>query len=121
MNCLSETVEQIVKILDGKKARDITVLNISTLTTITDYFVIATGGSKTQVQALADHVEEELQKRGIKPKNREGYDSADWILLGYDDVIVHIFIGETREFYNLEHIWKDAERIDISDIVNAEI
>ncbi len=117
MSCSCKAVEKIVKVLDSKKARDIVVLNISPLTTITDYFIIATGGSASQVQALSDHVEEELLKDGIRTDNREGYDSADWILLGYDEVIVHIFKGETREFYNLEHIWKDAESIDISDMI----
>lgn len=120
MSCSCETVNKIVKILDSKKAQDIVVLNIGPLTTITDYFVIATGNSTPQVQALADTLEEELLKDGIATKNKEGYNSADWILLGYEDVIVHIFKGETREFYNLEHIWKDAEYINISDIVNKE-
>lgn len=120
MSCKSETVNKIVKILDSKKARDITALYIAPLTTITDYFVIATGSSAPQLQALCDALEDELLKDGIKPKNKEGYDTADWILLGYDEVIVHIFKGETREFYNLEHIWKDAEAVDISDIIEID-
>ncbi len=112
-----ETVDKIVKILDSKKARDIVALKVDALTTITDYFVILTGGSSSQVQSLADNLEEELLKDNIRPKNREGYNTAEWILLGFDDVIVHIFKQETREFYNLEHIWKDAENIDLSNIV----
>lgn len=120
MGSLSKTGEKIVKILDKKKARNIVALNISGLTTITDYFIIAAGGSAAQVQALAENVEEELSKIGIHPRNREGYSSADWILLGYDDVIVHIFKEETREFYNLEHIWKDAEKVDISELMIKE-
>ena len=118
MNDVSETVGKIVKILDQKKARDILVLNVKGLTTITDNFIIATGGSKSQLQALSDHIEEELIKDGIRPKNREGYNTAEWILLGYDDVIVHIFKEETRSFYNLEHIWKDAEGVDISQYIS---
>ncbi len=121
MSGTKETIDKIVKVLDSKKARDIVVLNVGPLTTITDYFVIATGGSTPQVQTLADNLEEELLKAGIKAKNKEGYSTADWVLLGYEDVIVHIFKGETREFYNLEHIWKDAESVDISDIVAVEI
>lgn len=120
MNNTNETVNKIVRALDSKKARDIVVLNISGLTTITDYFIIATGGSKLQVQALAENVEEELLKDGIRAGGREGYDTADWILLSYDDAIVHIFKDETREFYNLEHIWKDAEKVDVSGIVSQE-
>ena len=96
MSEMCETVGKIVKILDQKKARDILVLNVKTLTTITDNFIIATGGSKSQLQALSDHVEEELIKDGIRPKNKEGYNTAEWILLGYDDVIVHNFKEETR-------------------------
>jgi ribosome-associated protein len=118
MNEISETVGKIVRILDEKKARDIIVLNVKGLTTITDNFIIATGGSKSQLQALSDHVEEGLAKEGIKPKNREGYNTAEWILIGYDDAIVHIFKEETRSFYNLEHIWKDAEVIDISQFIS---
>jgi len=118
MNNISETIGKIVKILDQKKAKDILVLNVKNLTTITDYFIIATGGSKSQLQALSDHVEEELVKDGIRPQNREGYNTAEWILLGYEDAIVHIFKDETRSFYNLEHIWKDAESIDISQFIS---
>lgn len=88
----------MIKILDGKKGRDIEVLNISELTTMTDYFIIVTGGSDTQVKALCDNVEEELEKEGLTPVNKEGYKTAAWILLAYDEVVVHIFLGETREF-----------------------
>ena len=113
----NETVNQIVKILDSKKGRNITVLDVRKLTTLTEYFVIVTGGSDTQVQALADNVEEELEKQNVSPTNKEGYRTAQWILLGYDDVIVHIFQDETRNFYGLEHVWQDAGVVDISDII----
>ena len=117
MKCENELVREIVKILDKKKAKDIQVLKIGELTTIADYFIIATGGSSTQVQALCDNVEEELLKQGIKHSSLEGYNTATWILLGYDDVLVHIFQEEPREFYKLEHLWQDAPVIDISDII----
>ena len=81
MASTNETVNKIVKILDGKKGRDIEVLNISELTTMTDYFIIVTGGSDTQVKALCDNVEEELEKEGLTPVNKEGYKTAQWILL----------------------------------------
>lgn len=118
MACKNDVVNKIVKVLDSKKGRDITVLDISHLTTMTEYFVIVTGGSDTQVKALCDNVEEELEKDGIFAVNKEGYRTAQWILLGYDDVVVHIFLGDTREFYDLEHIWQDGINIDISDIVD---
>lgn len=117
MSCINESVNIAVKALDAKSAREIQVLDVRGLTTITDYFVIATGGSAINVQAICDRVEEDMHKAGEKLLNKEGYDSASWILLGYSDVIVHIFQGETREFYKLEHIWKDADVIDISDLL----
>ncbi len=111
------TVNKIVEILDSKKATDIEVLNVSSLTTMTDYFIIATGSNDRLTRALCDHVEEELEKIGISAVNKEGYRTGDWILLGFDEVLVHIFMPETRNFYNLEHVWQDAIRIDVSDIV----
>ncbi len=111
------TVNKIVEVLDSKKATDIEVLNISSLTTMTDYFIIASGNNDRLTRALCDHVEEELAKLGIFTINKEGYRSGDWILLGFDEVVVHIFMPEARNFYNLEHIWQDAIRVDVSDIV----
>ena len=110
-------VDIIVKTLDLKKATDIKVLDVRNLTTLTDYFVIATGNSNKQVQALSDHVEEEMAKIGKHIVNREGYNFAEWILIGYEDVIVHIFQEEIREFYALEHIWKDAPNVDIDELI----
>ena len=111
LNC--ETVDLIYKLLDNKKAKDIEVLDVRGLTTLADYFILATGGSDRQVRALADHVEEELAKKGIYPTNKEGYRTGDWTLLGYDEAVVHIFQNETRGFYNLERIWKDAVIIEM--------
>ncbi len=113
----NETVNKTVRILDGKKGRDIEVIDISGLTTMTDYFIIVTGGSDTQVKALCDSVEEELEKDGLTPVNKEGYKTAQWILLAYDDVVIHIFQEETREFYGLEHIWEDGIKVDVSDLL----
>ena len=116
MACENQTVNMIYKALSNKKAKDTEVLKVSELTTLADYFVITTGGSDRQVQALCDNVEEELAKNGIFHVNKEGYRTGDWALLGYDDAIVHIFKAETREFYGLERIWKDSEIIDMSDL-----
>lgn len=115
MACDCETVNRIVKILDNKKAKDIVVLDVRGLTTLTDYFVLATGGSARQVQALSDHVEEELGKAEQFPVNKEGYHTGDWVLIGYDEAIVHIFQKETRDFYQLERIWKDAPAVEIAE------
>ena len=117
MSIKNEVVNKIVKVLDSKKATDIKVLYVGEVTTLTDYFVLATANSVPQAQALYDHIEEELQKDGIKPQIREGYNTAEWILVGFDDIVVHIFLKDAREFYGLEHIWKDAIDQDISDLL----
>ena len=114
---LNNAVNKIVEVLDSKKATDIEVLNVSSLTTMTAYFIIATGNNDRLTRALCDHVEEELEKTGVSVTNKEGYRSGDWILLGFDEVVVHIFMPEARNFYNLEHIWQDGIRVDVSDIV----
>lgn len=93
---------------DSKKAEDIVILEMSDIISYTDYFVICSGRSKVQVQAIADAVEEKLAEAGVKLDHREGYQEAVWILLDYGDVIVHIFYHETRDFYGLEELWAEA-------------
>lgn len=107
-----------VKLLDSKKAKDIDLLKVGELTILADYFVICTADSSTQVKALADTLEDEFEKVGIMPYSREGKDGLNWLLLDYGDVIVHIFYREMREFYSLEKLWSDAEKIDISKIID---
>ncbi len=120
MSCENNYVNTVVKAIDQKKGRDIQVLDLSGLTTLTNYFVIATGGSNKNVQAICDFVEEEMQKIGAKMWTKEGYDNGEWILLNYDDVMIHIFQEEYREFYKLEHIWKDAPDVDVSDLIEED-
>lgn len=108
---------KIVEILDSKKAQDIDVLETEKVTTMTDYFIIATGTSTTQIKALADEVDFKLSELSIKPKHIEGYDGGTWVLVDYIDVVVHIFHKESRAFYSLERLWTDAPRLDISSIV----
>ena len=98
---------EIAKILDKKKAHDVRVLKVESLTVLTDYFVIASGTSTTQVAALADEVEFELSQEGLEPYSTEGYDSKNWVLLDYSNVIVHVFVPNTRTYYDLEHLWAD--------------
>lgn len=100
-------------ILDEKKGSHIRAIDISKLSILSDYFVIATGNSITQVQALADHVEEALAAQGIHTKQIEGYDNANWILLDFGAVVVHIFGREDRMFYDLDRIWKDAPEVEL--------
>ena len=108
-----ETAVFAAKILDDKKAREIKLLDISGLTTIAEFFVICTGGSTTQVKALADNVVEKMSENGAEPLRCEGYKSCEWILLDYGDVVVHIFKEDMRSFYNLDHLWGDAKNIQI--------
>lgn len=100
------------KILDDKKGEDIKVLEVKGLTSLGDYFVIATGNSSTHVNALSDTVEEKMKENGVAIKHREGKDG--WILLDYGDVIVDIFDYESADFYDLERLWSDAPQIDFN-------
>ncbi len=102
--------------LDEKKAIDIKIIDISKISVLADYFIIAGGSNDRQVKALADNVEEKLGKEGIVPKSSEGYSNAKWILLDYQDVIIHIFNQEDRLFYDLERIWMDGNLTEISDL-----
>ena len=111
---------EIAKILDKKKAQDVRVLKVEDLTVLTDYFVIASGASTTQVAALADEVDYQLSQRGIQPYNTEGFDSKNWVLLDYSSVIVHVFVPNTRTYYDLEHLWADGEPVDISAYLKPE-
>ena len=99
----------IARVLDKKKAGEVKVLKVRDLTVLADYFVIATGTSTTHVKSLAEEVEFQLDQQGVKPLRTEGYDSKNWILLDYGEVIVHVFYPEARRFYDLEHLWADAE------------
>ena len=109
-----ELIASAVKILDGKKAEDIRVIKIGDLTILADYFIIADGTSSTQTKALADEVEFRLKQQGREPKQVQGNNGSNWIILDYSDVVIHIFYKETRDFYNLERLWSDGEDIDIS-------
>ncbi len=115
-----QMVEISVKALDSKRAEDIKVIGIRDLTVIADYFVIANGTSTTQTKALADEVEYKLKESGLMPLRIEGYQSANWIVLDYGSVVVHVFYKETRQFYNLERLWSDGEQIDITHLLKKD-
>ena len=93
--------------LDEKKGINISVIDISEISTLADYFIIAGGNNENQVKALANSVEEEMYKVDCKPKHIEGFDNANWILMDFSDIIVHVFNEEDRLFYDLERIWRD--------------
>lgn len=106
-----ELAKVAAKALDSKKGKDIKILEVEDITVISEYFVLATGSSNTQVGALSDEVEEQLSKLGIEPRRIEGRQSRNWVLLDYGGVIVHVFHPEAREFYSLEHLWADAKPV----------
>ncbi len=109
-----------VTALDKHKGDGLLALRVEGLTSIADYFLLATGTSATNVRSLADYTEEALAQMGKRPLRSEGYHTGDWITLDYGDVLVHIFRRETREFYDLERLWADAERVDITPYMIAE-
>lgn len=109
MNTSLELANAIAKAADDKKARDIVLMNMDGLTPATDYFVICSANSTTQVKAIADNIEEQLREKGEEFMHREGYREAEWVLMDYGDCVAHIFLQDSREFYSLESLWGDAE------------
>ena len=105
-----------VEALEDKKAEDITIIDISEVSVLADYFIIADGNNKNQVQAMVDNVQEELFKAGYEMKQMEGYIEGNWILLDFGDIIIHIFDKENRLFYDLERIWKDGKEVSIEEL-----
>ena len=102
--------------LEEKKGEDIRIIEIAGVSTIADYFIISNGTNDSQVQALADNVEEELYKLGYIPKQIEGIRNKSWILMDYGDIVIHIFSKEDRVFYDLERIWKDGKTLLPEDL-----
>ena len=106
-----------IEALEDKEAEDITIIDISEVCVLADYFIIADGTNRNQVQAMADSAEEALGRAGYDAKQIEGYQSANWILMDYKDIIVHVFSKEDRAFYDLERIWRDGKQISKEDLL----
>ncbi len=102
-----------IEAAQNKKAAEVTLLDLRELGAFTDSFVLCTGYSARQVQAISDAIEEQLAPRGVRLAHREGYDSAEWVLLDYGDFIVHVFSARARRFYDLERLWRAARRSDL--------
>ena len=112
-----EIARMACEALEDKKALEVKIINIEKVSTLADYFIIASGSNRNQVQAMADNVEEILEKAGCECKQIEGYQNANWILMDYKDVIVHIFCREDRLFYDLERIWRDGKTfVDVNEL-----
>ena len=112
-----ELTKKIVKTLDDKLARDIEVIKTEEVTIVADYFVIATANSNTHVRALADEIEYQLEQEDIRPDHVEGR-ATGWVLMQYGGVVVHIFLEDSRQYYNLERLWDDASKLDISQFID---
>ena len=110
-----EMAKLAIAALEEKKAEDIRVIDISEVSVIADYFIIAKESKKTEIQALCDNVQEKLGRAGYPEKQVEGYGTANWILIDFVDVIVHIFDRENRLLYDLERIWRDGKQIDLME------
>lgn len=109
----------LAKTLDGKKGQNIKVLKTEELTTLADYFVLCTATSNTQVKAMSDACEEEMEKHGEPVHHIEGHRDGTWLLMDFSSVVVHVFTDEARKFYDLERLWSDAQEIDLSQILHA--
>lgn len=116
MNQSKEMVKIAYHALSDKKGEDIKIIDITGISVLADYFIIANGNSDNQVNALVDNVEEELHKAGYTLRQREGQASGSWVLLDFGDIIVHVFDKENRLFYDLERIWKDGKDVRIEDL-----
>ncbi len=115
MTDLMTEYEPYIDAVTEKKAQNVVLLDVSGLTSIADAFIICCGNSSRQVSALGDHIIKTLKKQGIKPLSVEGQGEGRWILIDYGNVIIHVFYESVREFYDIEGLWSDARRIDISN------
>lgn len=116
-NKSKEMAKLAIQALEDKKAEDIKVIDISEVSVIADYFIIASGTNRSQIQAMSDNVEETLGRAGYPLKQIEGYQNANWVLLDFNDVIIHIFDKENRLFYDLERIWRDGKLIETDSLM----
>lgn len=103
-----EMAKKVASLANDKKAEDILVLNMTNLSPVTDYFIIASAGNGILVKAIADNIEEKMAEQGVLPLHKEGYAEGRWVLLDYGDCVAHVFLDEERDFYNLEQLWADA-------------
>ena len=116
MNQSKEMAKIAYNARSDKKGEDIKIIDITGISVLADYFIIANGNSDSQVNALVDNVEEELHKAGYPLRQREGQASGSWVLLDFGDIIVHVFDKENRLFYDLERIWKDGKDVTIDEL-----
>lgn len=113
MEAIREQAKKIALLLDSRKGMDISLLDVQGISSITDYFIIATGTSARHVLALADYVEEGAKPLSLSLRHKEGHRTGDWVILDYAELVVHLFVQETRDYYGLERIWRDARPVEL--------
>ena len=116
MSITLEMPKTVIQALEDKKGEDIQIIDIGEISPIADHFILASGSNRSQIQAMADAVEEKMHQSGHPLKQIEGYDTANWILLDFGDIIVHIFDKENRLLYDLERIWRDGKQIPVDEL-----
>ncbi len=114
-----EWIGRAVLAAADKKARDIVVIDVGPYLAITDHFMICSGGSERQVRTIAEEIERNLAEGGLRPLRAEGASESGWILIDYGDFVVHVFSDEARNYYDLERLWKDADRPDVPELAEA--
>jgi ribosome-associated protein len=112
---LSPQLRWAIEAAQSKKAADVTLLDLRDLSAFTDYFLLCSGFSTRQIQAISEAIEEQLGRRGVTLAHREGYEAAEWVLLDYVDFVVHIFSERARLYYDLERLWRAGRRMEIAD------
>jgi ribosome-associated protein len=112
-----DALKTAIKAADDKKAYDLVALDISEIASFASYFLICTGDSARQIQAIADEVEKRLRECGISPSHVEGYRNSEWVLMDYMDLVVHIFSKKARIYYDLERLWRDGKKLDADKLV----
>jgi len=117
---MTDALKIAVNAADDKKAHDLVALDISQIASFASYFLLCTGDSSRQMQAIADEVEKRLKAIGIRPSHVEGYQNSEWILIDYIDLVVHIFSKTARAYYDLERLWRDGKKLDLSRLLQAE-
>lgn len=111
----NELVTLALEAMQDKKAEDIRLIDISEVSVVADYFMIAGGSNRSQIQAICDNVEEKLGRAGHPVRQIEGYETANWILMDFGDLIVHIFDKENRLLYDLERLWRDGKEVQLDE------
>jgi ribosome-associated protein len=117
---MTDALRIALKAADDKKAHDLVALDISGIASFADHFILCTGDSSRQTQAIADEVEQRLQACGIRPSHVEGYQNAEWILMDYVDLVVHIFSKNARTYYDLERLWRDGKKLDAEGLLREK-